>query len=203
MKAARARLDEARSILGKYEAEVERWDIQVKRLAHEVERTVVDPQILLESQESVECPTSPRGTRRRPRSRRPEAELLAARGRRWPRPRSRSRSPALTAACRERGQAARGLGGLPQASGPIRRHHRGPQCQYLGLRPAQYRRSHGRDRAPTCRPAARPPRSTWWIAPTSSGSTSISPNGMPTTCISVRKLASRSGPIATSGCRHR
>ena len=49
VKAAQARLEEARSILGKYEAEVERWDIQVKRLQREVDRTVVDPQILLES----------------------------------------------------------------------------------------------------------------------------------------------------------
>ncbi|MGP0066247.1 MAG: efflux RND transporter periplasmic adaptor subunit [Isosphaeraceae bacterium] len=49
VKAARARLDEARSILGKYQAEVERWDIQVRRLSREVNRTVVDPQILLES----------------------------------------------------------------------------------------------------------------------------------------------------------
>ena len=40
-----------RSILGKYEAEVERWDVQVKRLAREVERQVVAPQILLESTE--------------------------------------------------------------------------------------------------------------------------------------------------------
>ncbi len=50
VKAARARLDEARSILGKYEAEVQRWEVQVKRLRREVDRTVVDPQILLESE---------------------------------------------------------------------------------------------------------------------------------------------------------
>jgi HlyD family secretion protein len=49
VKAAKARLDEARAILGKYEAEVERWDVQVRRLQREVDRTVVDPQILLES----------------------------------------------------------------------------------------------------------------------------------------------------------
>ena len=49
VKAARAQLKEARSILGKYEAEVKRWDIQVQRLTREVRRTVVDPQVLLES----------------------------------------------------------------------------------------------------------------------------------------------------------
>src|SRR5262245_16004735 len=49
VKAAKARLDETRAILAKYESEVERWYVQVQRLTREVERTVVDPQILLES----------------------------------------------------------------------------------------------------------------------------------------------------------
>jgi multidrug efflux pump subunit AcrA (membrane-fusion protein) len=49
VKAAKARLDEARAILAKYVAEVERWDTEVKRLTKEVNRGVVDPQILLES----------------------------------------------------------------------------------------------------------------------------------------------------------
>jgi HlyD family secretion protein len=49
VQAAKARLEEAESILGKYESEVERWDVQVQRLTREVRRTVVDPQILLES----------------------------------------------------------------------------------------------------------------------------------------------------------
>ncbi len=55
VRAARARLEEATSILGKYEAEVQRWDIQVKRLAREVERQVVAPQILLESQNELKA----------------------------------------------------------------------------------------------------------------------------------------------------
>ena len=45
----RRSLDEAKAILAKYQAEVERWDTEVKRLKHEVDRGVVDPQILLES----------------------------------------------------------------------------------------------------------------------------------------------------------
>jgi HlyD family secretion protein len=48
--AAKARLEEAKAILAKYEAEVERWNVQVKRIAREVERQVIAPQILLESQ---------------------------------------------------------------------------------------------------------------------------------------------------------
>jgi multidrug efflux pump subunit AcrA (membrane-fusion protein) len=49
VKAAVARRAEARSILGKYEAEVERWDSEVKRLTREVKSGVVDKQVLLES----------------------------------------------------------------------------------------------------------------------------------------------------------
>jgi multidrug efflux pump subunit AcrA (membrane-fusion protein) len=49
VKAAQARLDEARAILAKYQSEVDRWDTEVKRLQREVDRGVVDPQILLES----------------------------------------------------------------------------------------------------------------------------------------------------------
>jgi hypothetical protein len=49
VKAAEARLEEAKEILGKYDAEVERWNTEVRRLKHEVDRGVVDPQILLES----------------------------------------------------------------------------------------------------------------------------------------------------------
>jgi multidrug efflux pump subunit AcrA (membrane-fusion protein) len=53
--AAEARLKEARAILAKYEAEVERWQVQVDRLAREVERQVVAPQILLESQNELKA----------------------------------------------------------------------------------------------------------------------------------------------------
>ncbi|MBV8235537.1 MAG: efflux RND transporter periplasmic adaptor subunit, partial [Acidimicrobiia bacterium] len=55
VKAAKARLEEAQSILGKYEAEVVRWDVQVKRIAREVERQVIAPQILLESQNELKA----------------------------------------------------------------------------------------------------------------------------------------------------
>jgi multidrug efflux pump subunit AcrA (membrane-fusion protein) len=58
--AAKARLDEARSIFGKYEAEVERWQIQVKRLARETERGVLDRQILLEAENELKADISSR-----------------------------------------------------------------------------------------------------------------------------------------------
>jgi RND family efflux transporter MFP subunit len=50
VKAAKARLDEAKAILAKYQSEVDRWNSEVERLKVEVARGVVDPQILLESQ---------------------------------------------------------------------------------------------------------------------------------------------------------
>jgi multidrug efflux pump subunit AcrA (membrane-fusion protein) len=49
VEAARARLAEAQAIVAKYQAEVDRWDTEIKRLKREVDRGVVDPQILLES----------------------------------------------------------------------------------------------------------------------------------------------------------
>jgi HlyD family secretion protein len=60
VKAADARLDEARSILGKYQAEVDRWDSEVKRLKAEVARNVVAPQILLESQNQLKSNSASR-----------------------------------------------------------------------------------------------------------------------------------------------
>src|SRR6185312_6729536 len=50
VKAAEARLTEAQRILDAYKSEVDRWDSEVMRLKREVERKVVAPQILLESQ---------------------------------------------------------------------------------------------------------------------------------------------------------
>jgi multidrug efflux pump subunit AcrA (membrane-fusion protein) len=55
VQAAKAHLEEAQAILAKYEAEVVRWDVQVKRIAREVERQVIAPQILLESQNELKA----------------------------------------------------------------------------------------------------------------------------------------------------
>jgi HlyD family secretion protein len=48
--AAEARLAEAKAILAKYQSEADRWDSEVKRLRREVNNGVVDPQVLLESE---------------------------------------------------------------------------------------------------------------------------------------------------------
>lgn len=60
VRAAEASLTEAQAILLQYQAQVERWDSQVKRLRREVERGVVDPQILLESENQFKASTAAR-----------------------------------------------------------------------------------------------------------------------------------------------
>jgi HlyD family secretion protein len=50
VKAAAAALKEAKEIVAKYKSDTWRWDSEVNRLEREVRRTVVDPQVLLESQ---------------------------------------------------------------------------------------------------------------------------------------------------------
>jgi RND family efflux transporter MFP subunit len=58
--AAEARLAEAKSILGKFQAEADRWDSEVKRLQRETERGVVAPQIVLESTNQLKSATAAR-----------------------------------------------------------------------------------------------------------------------------------------------
>jgi multidrug efflux pump subunit AcrA (membrane-fusion protein) len=60
VEAAQASLEEAEAILADYQAQVDRWDVQVKRLARETERGVVDPQVLLESQNQLKASTAAR-----------------------------------------------------------------------------------------------------------------------------------------------
>jgi HlyD family secretion protein len=50
VKAATAALKEAKEIVEKYKADTWRWDSECNRLEREVKRSVVDPQVLLESQ---------------------------------------------------------------------------------------------------------------------------------------------------------
>ena len=102
--AAKARLEEAQSILGKYEAEVKRWQVQVDRLAREVERQVVAPQILLESQNELNADIAARDAAIAT-IRKAKAELLAAEAR-LARGGSESCSRAGPVACsQKRGQA--------------------------------------------------------------------------------------------------
>ena len=72
----RRRLKEAKAILDKYEAEVVRWGSEVKRLDHEVKRGIVDPQILLESQNQLRASNAARDAAKATIEK-AEAELLS------------------------------------------------------------------------------------------------------------------------------
>jgi multidrug efflux pump subunit AcrA (membrane-fusion protein) len=74
--AAKARLDEAVAIYEKFVAEVKRWEVQVKRLAREVERQVVAPQILLESENELKADLAARDAAKAS-IKKAEAELLS------------------------------------------------------------------------------------------------------------------------------
>lgn len=60
VEAAKANLAETKALLLQYQAQVDRWDSQVSRLKRETERGVVDPQILLESQNQYKASASAR-----------------------------------------------------------------------------------------------------------------------------------------------
>jgi multidrug efflux pump subunit AcrA (membrane-fusion protein) len=60
VQAAKAHLEEAQAILAKFQAEVDRWQVQVDRIAREVERQVIAPQILLESQNELKADVAAR-----------------------------------------------------------------------------------------------------------------------------------------------
>jgi HlyD family secretion protein len=58
VEAAEAFVLQATRLLAAYKAEVDRWDSEVKRLAREVKKDVVAPQILLESQNQLKSDTA-------------------------------------------------------------------------------------------------------------------------------------------------
>ncbi len=78
VQAAEARLEEARAILAKYQAEVDRWDSEVVRLKREVEKDVVAPQILLESENQWKASGAARDAAKATIAK-AEAELLSRR----------------------------------------------------------------------------------------------------------------------------
>jgi multidrug efflux pump subunit AcrA (membrane-fusion protein) len=77
VKAARAEVVETKAILGKFDAEVERWQVQVDRLTREVGRSVVDPQILLESKNQLKSNVAARDAARATIAK-AEADLLSS-----------------------------------------------------------------------------------------------------------------------------
>jgi multidrug efflux pump subunit AcrA (membrane-fusion protein) len=76
VQAADANLLAAKNILGQYEAQVVRWDSEVKRLTKEVKSGVVDAQVLLESQNQLKANTAQRDAAKATIAK-AEAELLS------------------------------------------------------------------------------------------------------------------------------
>jgi multidrug efflux pump subunit AcrA (membrane-fusion protein) len=60
VQAAEAQLEEAEAILADYQSQVDRWQSEVERLGRETKRGVVDPQVLLESQNQLKASTAAR-----------------------------------------------------------------------------------------------------------------------------------------------
>ncbi len=75
--AAHSHVKEAEEILARYQAEVERWDTQTKRLQREVDTGVVDPRVLLESTDQLRSSTAARN-KATASIKRAKAELLSA-----------------------------------------------------------------------------------------------------------------------------
>lgn len=76
VKAAQASVAEAVADLAKFQAQVDRWDVEVKRLKKEVDRGVVDPEILLESSNQLRASTAARDAARATIAK-TEADLLS------------------------------------------------------------------------------------------------------------------------------
>ena len=176
------------AILAKFQAEVERWDSQVKRLQREVDRTVVAPQILLESKNQLKSSSAARDAAKATIMT-AQADLL-------------SKQADAAKAKVDVGVARAGLAvaeseekrleawvGYLTLTAPFDGVDRGPQRQHRRLRPAGDRRPHGP--RPLALPVARrrPRRSTWSTAPTSSASSSTFPSRTPTTSGSGRRRA--------------
>jgi multidrug efflux pump subunit AcrA (membrane-fusion protein) len=69
-------VQETKASLLQFQSQVDRWDLQVKRLQKEVDKGVVDPQILLESQNQLNASISSRNAQKATIAK-AEAELLA------------------------------------------------------------------------------------------------------------------------------
>jgi HlyD family secretion protein len=78
VEAAEWRLAEAQRILDDYKAAVDRWEVQDERLAREVKRDVVDPQVLLETQHQHRAAVA-RWNAQKATIAKADAELLAKR----------------------------------------------------------------------------------------------------------------------------
>ena len=189
-------------MLAKYQAEVERWDSEAKRLQHEVDRGVVNPQNLLQATNQLKSSIAAQDAAKATVIK-AEDELLARRA-------------ALSKAKVDVRVAEADLKVAESEEKRLK-----AWVDYLVL-PAPYdgvivaRNANTFDfvlpgrgdpsafqRGPYLSPSGLPRRSTWSTAPTSSASSSISPSRTPTTSTSAPRPPCSSGRTATSRSRHR
>ena len=133
-----AQLAEAKANVGKYQAEVVRWESEVRRLTQMVAGKVVDQQVLDETQKQLDSSKAARDAAQaavaaREADRLPAEADLARPGSTWKPPRPKSRSPRPTSAG---GRHA----GLYEGHRPLRRRGDGPQRQHRRLRAGGHRR---------------------------------------------------------------
>lgn len=76
VQAAEARLEETKEILAKYQAQVDRWEMEVQRLTREMKHGVIEPQIQLESIKQLKADRASRNAAEAS-IRKAEAELLS------------------------------------------------------------------------------------------------------------------------------
>lgn len=201
--AARARLQEARSILGKYEAEVTRWDIQVKRIEREVERQVIAPQILLESRNELNADIAAHNAQTAT-IKKADAELVAAEARLSKAEVNVAAANAMLAVARSDAKRMEALVGYLKLFAPFDGIVVARNANTWDFVLPRTGDPTALDCAvPICRLVRPRPRFTSSTAPTSSGSSSTFPSGMPTLSISARRPASSSGLTAMNGSPHR
>ena len=122
VQAADARVLETKSILDQYQAQVTRWDTEVKRLTREVKSGVVDAQVLLESENQLKASLAKRNAAKAAvqgagGAALEKSDARAGNGRRGSRQGARR-------GLGQRGQTSGGLGELSERDRAFRRRHR-------------------------------------------------------------------------------
>ncbi len=198
VKAAEARLDEAKAILAKYEADANRWDSEVKRLKREVANGVVDPQVLLESENQWKATLAAVAAAKATIAK-AEAELLSKKATLSEDVVDVSVAKARVAVADSDAKRMEAWVGYLQLIAPFDGVITARNANTWDFVLPSTGDPSADNRAPHLSPSARPRRSTWSIGRTSSVSSSMCPRRTPTTCRSARKRKFRSRASAISG----
>ncbi len=180
VRAAAARLKEAKAILDKYEADVVRWDSEVKRLDREVQSGIVDAQILVESRNQLKATTATRDAAKATIEK-AEAELLSDQASLAQAVVDVKVAQAAWLVAQSEENRIKAWVGYLTLSAPFNGVVIARNANTFNFVLPEKGDPSADERSPTWRPVVRPRRSTWSIAPISSGSSSTSPNRTPTT----------------------